>query len=141
MLRIFTTFFTLCVCMFGSFSLLATPVHADWATIQVEVTERIPWAGCSKEKNSKWVYICDVGSWFSSIMVMMGKMIQYFTYITALCAVLYIVINGILYSMSWLDAWAKDSAKKRIIQTLLWLVLLLLSGTLLHALAPWVYTV
>ena len=72
---------------------------------------------------------------------MIGKIIQYFTYITALAAVLFIVINGILYSMSGLDAGAKDSAKKRIVQTLLGLVLLFLSGTILNAVAPWVYTV
>jgi len=69
----------------------------------------------------------------------MGGIIKYFTYIAALACVLFIVINGILYSMSGMDAGLKDGAKKRIIQTLLGLVVLMLAGVILNAVAPWIY--
>jgi hypothetical protein len=41
--------------------------------------------------------------------------------------------------MSGMDQSLKDGAKKRIIQTLLGLVLLMLSGVILNAIAPWIY--
>lgn len=129
-------FFTLCLAIIMFFSpseLLAADV------IKVEVTEKVPGATCSGP-DSKWVYTCDVGTGFSSVTIMIGKLIRYFTYIAALTWVLFIVINGILYSMSGIDAGLKDSAKKRIVQTLLGLILLLLSGTILYAIAPWIYT-
>lgn len=111
---------------------LVPELHA----VSVEVTEPIPWANCS---GGGWEYTCNVGTGFSTISQMMWGIIKYFTFIAALWAVLFIVINGILYSMSGMDQSLKDGAKKRIIQTLLGLVLLMLSGVILNAIAPWVY--
>jgi hypothetical protein len=78
---------------------------------------------------------------FGSVMSVVGNMINYATFIAGLAGVLFIVINGILYSMSGMDAGMKDEAKKRIVKTLLGLVVLLLSGLILNAIAPWVYVV
>ena len=129
------------VCIFGSILLSSNIAQAEWATVQIEVTEKIPWAWCVDDDDGKeWIYDCNIGSWFSSVTIIIGNIIKYFTYITALAAVLFIVINWILYSMSGIDAGMKDSAKKRIIQTLLGLVVLLLAGTILNAIAPWIYT-
>jgi hypothetical protein len=48
-----------------------------------------------------------------------GAIIKYFTYLASLAAVLFIVINGILYSMAGINDGLKTGAKERIIKTLL----------------------
>ncbi len=78
-------------------------------------------------------------TWVNWIQNVLWAIIKYATYIAWLAWVLFIVINWILYSTSWYDAWAKDQAKQRIIKTLIWLIVLLLSWTILHILAPWIY--
>lgn len=119
----------------------------SWVTIQTTVD--LPWMWCEKnEKKSKntsddgWVtvYDCDIKPWFAEIMTLMSWMIKYFTYIAMISAVLFIVINGIMYTMSGVDSWMKDEAKKRITKTLIWIVILLLSGFLLNLFFPWIYT-
>jgi len=119
----------------------------EW-TISVKVTEKIPWADCVEDtsNNSKWnnklkvpLYKCEVSKWFGSIMVMLWNIIKYFTYIASLWWVLFIVVNGIMYSMWWVDQSLKDEAKKRITWTLVWLILLFLSWIILNLIAPWIY--
>ncbi len=106
--------------------------------VSIEVTEKVPGANCSNAGD--WIYSCDPGRGFSSVTSVLGDMIKYFTYIAALSAVLFIVINGILYSMSGIDTGLKDGAKKRIMKTLIGLIILLLAGVILNAIAPWIYT-
>ena len=67
------------------------------------------------------------------------EIIKYFTYITALASVLFIVVNGILYTMSGINDGLKSAAKDRIMKTLIGLALLMLSGVILNAIAPWIY--
>lgn len=122
--------FTVCVIL--SLFFFTTELNA----VSVEVTEPIPGANCSGWGGE---YTCNVGTGVSTISNMMGEIIKYFTFIASLWAVLFIVINGILYSMSGMDQSLKDGAKKRIIQTLLGLTLLMLSWVILNAVAPWIY--
>ena len=82
---------------------------------------------------------CSVPRWFWAITKMMWEIIKYFTFIAWLGAVLFIVINGILYSMSGMDDSMKTKAKERITKTLMWLILLLLSWVILNIIAPWIY--
>lgn len=117
---------------------------AEW--IKVKVTEKIPWANCGEplyedttDKSRITWYECTIEKWFSSITAMLWKMIQYATFIASLGWVLFIVINGIMYSMWGIDSGWKDEAKKRIVKTLVGLILLLLSGLILYLIAPWVY--
>lgn len=114
--------------------------------ITVEVTEKIPWANCTQKLKAgsatevvPWKWECKVRSGFWSVIDMIWAIIRYFTYLVWLWAVLRIIINGISYSMSWIWWW-KEAAKKAITQTLLWIVLLLLSWVILHMVAPWIYT-
>jgi len=83
--------------------------------------------------------ICNVPEWTTWFEVVLAWIIKFVTFIASLAWVLFIVINGILYSMSWIDESLKNDSKKRIIKTLLWLIVLLLSWVILHILAPWVY--
>lgn len=112
--------------------------------LTVTVTEKIPWAKCDCVKKvwetcPESIYKCEVKKWFWGVMDMMGSFIKYFTFLAALWGVLFIVYNGIMYSMSWIDQSFKDESKKRIIQTLVWLVVLFLSWIILNLVAPWVY--
>ncbi|QFR39720.1 hypothetical protein A9Q91_05925 [Candidatus Gracilibacteria bacterium 28_42_T64] len=110
--------------------------------IQVTVTERIPGAGCDKgttDDNGNILYKCTVKPGFGSVVEMMGNMIKYFTFIAGLAGVLFIVINGIMYSMGGADPSMKDEAKKRITGTLVGLVVLFMSGVILNIIAPWIY--
>lgn len=104
----------------------------------VEVTENIPWANCSFdwEKN---LYVCKTERWFSAIMVVMWEILKYFTFLAGLFAVLSLVVWWIMYSMWWANDSLKSSAKKYIETSLIWLILLLLSWTILYMIAPWVY--
>ncbi len=123
---------------------------SNWSTtLKVRVTEKVPWANCVQAKNSNWswetlsdwspVYECTVERWFGTVKSTIWQIIKYFTYITWLAWVLYIIINGIMLSMSWLEQSMKDTAKKNIKKVLIWLLLLLLSGVFLNMIAPWIY--
>ena len=127
--------------------------------IKVRVTEKIPGANCgrhihgrsdttidssnvnSTEWSGSYTYECEVKKGFWQITIMLGNMIKYFTFIASLWGVLFIVINGILYSMGGIDSGWKDEAKKRITKTLVGLAILLLSWVILNAIAPWIYTI
>jgi len=123
--------------------------------VKINVTEYIPWAKCVCAWNTidwvcywpaSWfedyppaVYTCDVWSWMSWVYDTMWALIKYFTLLAAMGWVLFIVINWIQLSMGWMDSGVKESAKKRIVQTISWLVVLLLSWVILNAIAPWIY--
>jgi hypothetical protein len=121
---------------------------ASWVTVQV--TEKMPWmTGCTPDKawadaleakGETVIYDCKVKGWFASVQDMLAWMIKYFTFIAGIWGVLFLVVNGIMYSMGWMDAGMKDEAKKRIWKTLSGLVVLLLSWVILNLVAPWIYT-
>ena len=91
------------------------------------------------DKNNNYDYYdCPVEKWFNSIQILLGNIIQYATFLIWLVGVLFIVINGILYSIGGED---QSSIKDRIVQSVGGLILLLLSGVVLNAIAPWIYTV
>jgi hypothetical protein len=125
--------------------------YAAEGTVKVIVTEQIPWAWCemiddnwnkTTKKRTDWktqMYQCEIKKWFWSVISMLWNIIKYFTFIASLWAVLFIIINGILYSMWGAEPSMKDDAKKRIIWTLVWLILLLLSWVILNLVAPWIY--
>jgi hypothetical protein len=128
--------------------LLIENVNAESNTIKVAVTEEIPWANCQNisewKKDESWnllppKYECEIEQGFGTIIKMLGQIIKYFTYIASLGGVLFIVINGIMYSMWWADWELKEGSKKRIIQALIGLILLFLSGVILYLIAPWIY--
>jgi len=119
-----------------SFWFIASTTYAAEETISVEVTEEIPGANCT---TTDWKTTCEIEKWFGSITAMLGNIIKYFTFLAGLWGVLFIVINGILYSMGWIDSGWKDEAKKRITKTLIGLAILLLSWVILNAIAPWIY--
>lgn len=116
-------------------------VNAEsWIT--VTVTEKIPGADCKpddKWSSYTWTYECSVDPGFWTVTNMMWSIIRYFTFIASLVWVLFIVYNGIMYSMWGIEQTLKDNAKKRIIQTLIWLAVLLLSWVILNLVAPWIY--
>lgn len=120
----------LCVLAFVLFT-------GDLSAASIDVTEKIPGANCGAKHD--WVYTCNPGRGFNGVMGVIGAMIKYFTYLASLACVLFIVINGILYSMAGINDGLKTGAKDRIVKTLLWLVILLLSWVILNAIAPWVY--
>lgn len=105
--------------------------------IKVTVTEKIPGAWCEWPE---WgPYTCNVEAWFWTVTSMMWAIIKYATFLAALSGVLFIVYNWIMYSMGWIEQSLKDNAKKRIVQTLIWLAVLFLSWVILNLVAPWVY--
>jgi len=108
--------------------------------ISIEVTEPIPGAWCVKwGADDSELYTCYIQNGFWGVTWVIGAMIKYFTYIASLAAVLFIVINGILYSMAGINDSLKSWAKERITKTLIWLIILMISWLILNAVAPWVY--
>lgn len=123
---------------------------AEKDVITVKTTEKIPGADCKEipwiNTSEVWPIIpwpstweCKIKPWFGSVMKMMWAIIKYFTFIAGLWGVLFIVINGIMYSMGGMDQGMKDESKKRITKTLVWLILLFLSWAILNMIAPWIY--
>jgi len=82
---------------------------------------------------------CNIWVDESPLQNFIWKFTKYFAFLTILIAVLLIVVNGIYYSMSWLDEWMKTKSKERIVKTIQWIVLLLLSGIILKILFPWIF--
>lgn len=118
-------------------------------TVQIRVNEKIPGVNCTPDKAwgvdektgtySPTTYNCYVKKDTSQVLDMLGAIIKWFTYIAILVAVLFIVGSGIMYSMWWANEEMKSTAKKRVVESILWLILLLLSGYILQLVAPWVY--
>jgi len=115
----------------------------DSDSIKITVGEKVPWANCTekekKNENDPQLYECNIAKWFAPVTVMLWNIIKYFTYLALLGWVLFIIVNGIIYSMGWLDDSMKSGAKTRITSTLIWLVLLFLSWVILNIIAPWIY--
>jgi len=108
-------------------------------TTTIEIVERVPWRNCSEKPNENWYYECKIEAWFSSVNSVVWKMIKYITLLTLLRAILFIVISWIMMSMAWADSSLKDESKKRIVQWIIWLILVLLSWIILNIIAPWIY--
>ena len=123
---------SLLLIMFFSFFISYDSFAAS--TIRINVTEDL-----SPILENCTTTACYVPKWTWAITEMAWSIIKYFTFIAWLWAVLFIVVNGILYSMSGIDQGMKDKAKERITKTLMWLILLLLSWVVLNIIAPWVY--
>lgn len=107
--------------------------------IIIYTTAKIPWASCRQDGDN--IYKCEITPWFNSVLETLWWIIKWFTAIAAITWVLFIVINGILLSMWWMDTWAKEEVKKRISKAIIWLILLLTSWYILHIIAPWVYKI
>jgi len=141
-----TLIITVCLSL-SFFAININSSYAEWEWMTVKVTEKVPGANCWDEivnKNDKWevtsrYYECTVKKWFDSVMDVASKMIKFATLIASLGWVLFIVINWIAISASGVDSSAKEAAKGRITKTIIWLILLLLSWTLLNIIAPWIY--
>lgn len=125
-----------------SISFFSVSYAEDWKKgyTATKTTSKIPWVSCVE--NEWWktkTYTCYVPQSTDWILETLGWIIRYFTYIVWITWVLFIVVNGILYSMWWLDQELKETAKKRIVKTIVWLIILLSSWYILQTIAPWVY--
>jgi hypothetical protein len=118
-------------------------------TMVVPVSVNLPWTNCTadnvetKSSNGQtWsitIYNCEVQKWSQWFFTALAFVINYFTFIVSLCGVLFIVYNWILYSMWWADDSLKTESKKRIVATLIGLVLFFLAWPILKLIAPWIY--
>ncbi len=124
-------------------------VTFDTYAIKVTVTQDLSaiWLPCSavtKQTQGQigtkvtW-YECEIWVGFWAVTGIIQWLLKYVTFIAALAAVLFIVVNGILYSMAGLDDHLKSDAKHKIWMMLWGIILLLLSGVVLQVIAPWVY--
>jgi len=117
--------------------------NTQWGSNNIEVkisadfSAVLPWTCFPANDDSQ--YICSVPKWIGWFQIVMAWLIKYVTFIASLSWVLFIVLNWVLYSMWWVDDSLKTESKKRIIKTLIWIVLLLMSWVILHIVAPWVY--
>lgn len=121
--------------------LFINKTFAEWSWITINIwTDLSPvfnwstWEGITCNSSS-----CTLQPWFTSLQTFIWQIVKYFTFLAILGSVLFIIINGMQYSMSWLDQGMKDKAKERITKTLQWIILLLLSWTILNILFPWIY--
>jgi hypothetical protein len=105
--------------------------YAASINTDIDISALAPWVCTWKS--------CTVTSWSDAISWILWWIIKYTTFIVWLLAVLFIVINWIMYSMWGMDQSMKEESKKRIIKTLIWIIILLMSGTILNILAPWIY--
>lgn len=123
-----------------------TPLACQWwdsewwkKCVKVITNSEMPWVYCVPEEGKKNRYTCYVPKDSTALIWTFWWIIKYFAFLTGIFWVLFIVINWIMYSMGWLDQELKETAKKRIIQTIFWLVILFSSGYILQTLAPWFF--
>lgn len=122
----------------SSFWFIQNSYASTWDVNKVKVTEKIPWANCKKNEWEK-LYTCTTSRWFSAIMEIMWKLLKYITFLSWLFAVLALVVWWVMYSMWWANEAMKTKAKDYIQTSLIWLILLLLSWTILYMIAPWIF--
>lgn len=118
----------------------SSTTNSSWSwtnKITVKVTEKIPGWDCSLIESGTWawLYECKIEPWFKSVQGIIGNIIKWVTAIAALAWVLFIVINGIMLS----TGSETGEVKKRIVNGIIGLILVLLSGVILNMIAPWVY--
>lgn len=121
---------------------LAEGEKESWeaTTVKVNVWTYIPW--CVAKRDEKWTivaYECNVPKSSSWVVKYLWDIIKWFTFITLLASVLFIVINWIMYSMGWIDPELKNKAKERIIKTIIWIIILFSAWYILTTIAPWIY--
>jgi len=109
---------------------------SSWIKVYISIDFSPVISVCSKDDD--WYY-CIVPKWVNWFNIIMSWLIKYITFIASLAWVLFIVVNWIMYSMWWADDSLKIESKKRIVQTLIWLIILLMSWVILRIVAPWVY--
>lgn len=141
MKKIFLGIFVMILSFFG---INNSTVNANWeewwiSHITVKITEKAPFMEDCSWPDEKWIFTCNIKPWIWSLIVYWGYFIKWFTFITLLMWVLFLIVYGILYSMSWVDQTSKEEVKKRIKQWAFWVILLLLSGVILNTLFPWIY--
>ena len=109
--------------------------------VKVKVWTKVPWASCAPVVENWMIrhYECNDPKKTRWVIKMIWNIISYFTFITLVTWVLFIVVNWILYSMGWLDQQLKEDAKKRITWTLAWIILLFSVWYILQILVPSVY--
>ncbi len=115
-----------------------TTTASTWTTaITVKVTESIPGWNCSLIQSGTWagLYECKIEPGFKSVQWIIWNIIKWVTAIAALAWVLFIVINGIMLS----TGSETGEVKKRIVNGIIGLILVLLSWVILNMIAPWVY--
>lgn len=113
-----------------------TSTFADSIRVKVPLNLSKMWLACEAEST---YYACTVNTWFASVSTSIWQIIKYFTFITGLAWVLYIIFNWIMLSMAWLDQNMEKQSKDNIKKALIWLILLLLSWAILNFIAPWIY--
>lgn len=117
-----------------------------WA--HAPVTEKIPWANCTwawsgSEENAtpeNRKYDCPVPEASAAIKAVIQTMIQYVIFIATLCWVLMLAVWGIMYSIGGATDEGKVKAKKFIVSSIAWLILLFFVSAILYLVAPWVYS-
>lgn len=115
---------------------------SEATTVKVNVWTYIPNAWCVAKRDEKWTivaYECNVPKSSSWVVKYLWDIIKWFTFITLLASVLFIVINWIMYSMGWIDPELKNKAKERIIKTIIWIIILFSAWYILTTIAPWIY--
>lgn len=118
---------------------------SESTTVKVNIwtdLETLTWYSCSPILNDKKQishYECTVPKWMSWVTSMIHNIIKYFTFIVLIWAVLFTVINWILYSLWWVEADLKSKVKWRIVNLVLWIILLFSTWYILQTLAPWIF--
>lgn len=122
------------------------PTSSCGSTIvtKVVVTENVPWAWCEPDTSvesgslndpAKRRYICEVDSWFGSVLNMLRWIIKYVSFLAILWAILMLVASWIRMSVEW----QKADAKKMFINVIKALLVLFLMWFILNTVAPWIY--
>jgi len=110
-------------------SFVSTTYADDTITFSAKV--KIPGCDWNKEKET-----CTIKKWFAGVMMVIGALIKYATYLTFLAWVLFLVIQWILLAAGSAEV---EVIKKRIIFWIIGIALLSLSWVILNIIAPWVY--
>lgn len=122
----------------------ATNASGAGEPVTVIVSEKVPGADCvAVEGSGNGVttkrYRCTVQGGFGTVQKMLGGLIKYATFLTALLGILMVVFSGLQYATSAGDTKQQTAAVSRITKLVGGLILLMLMAFILNTVAPWIY--
>lgn len=117
--------------------------YADTGDVTVTVTDAIPGAGCVQNGSgtdpSNRTYTCTIKPGFGSVLDLLKGFIKYATFLVLISSVLAISGLGLWLTFAGIEDSAKAKAKEHIFTIIKGIVVLLLVGFILNAIAPWIY--
>ena len=126
---------TLALVGFSSVSSNNTTPSWNWSKC-IELNTEIPWLS----KNENWKTCVKVDKAWDAFWTIMWGLMKLMINFTVAIAFISLIAAGVMYSMSWVNQSVAGKWKDLLKKVILWIVLLGISGLILHTINPNFFT-